>query len=54
MSTIARWLMHLMVVGFLYKTFEEALELFEHLKHLHATSSHPNLPRQLESKGGIY
>ena len=42
---------------FLYKTPEEACELFEHLSensHLHATSSHSNLPRQLGTKGGIY
>ena len=39
------------------KTLEEAWELFEHLSensHLHATSSHSDLPRQLRSKGGIY
>ena len=43
--------------SFLYKTPEEAWELFEHLSensHLHATSSHSDLPRQLGSKGGIY
>ena len=43
--------------SFLYKTPEEAWELFEHLSensHLHATSSHCDLPRQLGSKGGIY
>ena len=43
--------------SFLYKTPKEAWELFEHLSensHLHATSSHSNLPRQLGSKGGIY
>jgi len=43
--------------SFLYKTPEEAWELFEHLNensHLHATSSHSDLPRQLGSKGGIY
>jgi len=41
--------------SFLYKTPEEAWELFEHLSensHLHATSSHSNMPRQLGSKGG--
>ena len=41
----------------MYKTPEEAWELFEHLSensHLHATSSHSNLPRQLQSKGRIY
>ena len=49
--------MHLVVVVFLYKTPEEAWELFEHLSensHLHATSSYSDLPRELGSKGGIY
>ena len=43
--------------SFLYKTPEEAWELFEHLSensHLHATSSHSDLPKQLGSKRGIY
>ena len=43
--------------NFLYKTPEEAWELFEHLSeksHLHATSSHFYLPRHLGSKGKIY
>ena len=41
----------------LYKIPQEAWELFEQLSensHLHATSSHSNLPRQLGSKGGIH
>ena len=40
----------------LYKTLERAWKLFEHLSensHLHATSSHSDLPRQLGSKGGF-
>ena len=43
--------------NFFWKTPEEAWELFEHLSensHLHGTSSHSDLPRQLGSKGGIY
>jgi len=43
--------------SFLYKTPDEAWELFEHLSensHLHATSSHSYLPRKLGSKGGIW
>ena len=43
--------------SFSYKTSEEAWELFEHFSensHLHATSSHSDLHRQLGSKGGIY
>jgi len=43
--------------NFLYKTSEEAWELFEHLSensHLHATSSHSDPPRQLGSRGGVY
>ena len=43
--------------SFLYKTPEEAWELFKYLSensHLHATSSHSDLPRQLGSKGRIY
>ena len=43
--------------SFLYKTPEEPWEFFEHLSensHLHATSLHSDLPRQLRSKGGIY
>ena len=41
--------------SFLYKTPEEAWELFEHLSensHLYATSSHSDLPRKLGSKWG--
>jgi len=41
--------------SFLYKTAEKAWELFEHLSensHLHATSSHSYLPKQL-AKGGL-
>jgi len=41
----------------LYKTSEEAWELFEHLSensYLHSTSSHSDLPRQLGSKRWIY
>jgi len=43
--------------NFLYKTHEEVWELFELLgenSHLHATSSHFDLPRKLGSKGGFY
>jgi len=43
--------------SFLHKTPEKAWELFEHLSensHLHTTSSHSDLSRQLGSKGGIY
>jgi len=43
--------------SFLYKTPGDAFELSEHLSknsHLHATTSHSNLPRQLGSKGRIY
>ena len=43
--------------GFLYKTPEETWELFKCLSensHLHAISSHAELPRQLGSKMGIY
>jgi len=42
--------------SFLYKTPEEAWELFEHLSensHLLATSSHFYFPRQLRTKGGF-
>ena len=48
--------MHHVVVVFLYKTPEEAWELFKHLNenlHLHATSSHSDVPKQLGSKGGF-
>jgi len=41
----------------LYKTFEEASELFEYLSensHLHATFTHSDLPRQLGGKERIY
>jgi len=41
--------------SFLYKTPEEAWELFKHLSensHLHATFSQFDLPRQLGSKEG--
>ena len=44
-------------VNSLHKTPEEAWQLFELLSensHLHATSSHSDLPRQLGSKGEIY
>ena len=43
--------------NFLYKTPEEAWELFEHLNensHLYAISSCSDLPRKLGSKGGVY
>ena len=43
--------------NYLYKTPEEAWELFKHLSEnsqLHATSSHSDPPKQLGSKGGIY
>ena len=42
--------------SFMYKTPEEAWELFEHLSknsHLHVTSLDSDLPRQLGSKGMI-
>jgi len=41
----------------LYKTPKGVWELFDHLSensHLHATSSHSDLTRQLASKGGIH
>ena len=43
--------------SFLYKTAEEAWELFEYLSensYLHVTSSHSGLLRQLRSNGEIY
>jgi len=43
--------------SFMYQTLEKAWKLFAHLSensHLHATSSHFDLPRQLGSKWGIY
>jgi len=43
--------------SFMCKTPKEVGELFEHLSkhsHLYATSLHSYLPRQLESKWGIY
>jgi len=42
--------------SFLYKTPEAAWKLFEYLRenlHLHATSSHSDLHRQLGSKEGF-